>query len=485
MNPQSQSPFFDSLAEYVRAQVLSFHMPGHQQGRGAPAEFLELIGPNALAADITQVQGMDDIHRPTSGCRKAQELAAQAYGSEHCYFLVNGSTCGNHAMLMAALNPGDRVLVPRNAHSSVMGGLLLSEADPVFYQPPFDPEMGVFHTASTEHLPENSQARALFLTSPSYYGAAADLSRLVEWARRRDLLVLVDEAWGAHLAFHPGLPRSAVAAGADLVVQSSHKLVSGMSQAAMLHLNGSRVDRARLEAVLRLLQTTSPNTLLVASLDCARRQLVEYGQPLLEGVLQLAEQARRGLSTAGAQIWHRRPGVADWDDSRVVFSLNGWSGYEVERRLRRECNLQVEMSDSQNVVVLVTPGHQSEHVLCLIQAVQHLVAQHPEQPVSKRHPRLPELPERRMSLKQAFLSGWESVPLSEAAGRICVDTVCPYPPGIPWLLPGEVLSPALIEELLTELEAGVIIQGAHDPQLETVRVVKETWNDKHYKSRTT
>ncbi|MFN8613297.1 MAG: aminotransferase class I/II-fold pyridoxal phosphate-dependent enzyme [Vulcanimicrobiota bacterium] len=472
MESQSQSPFFDSLNHYVRAQVLSFHMPGHQQGRGAPAELLELIGDRALAADITQVQGMDDIHRPSGPCGQAQRLAAQVYGSDRSYFLVNGSTCGNHAMFMAALNPGDRVLVPRNAHSSVIGALLLSEAEPVFYQPAYDPEMGVFHVAAPEAIPQNVEAKALFFTSPSYYGAAADVQRLVEQARQRRQLVLVDEAWGAHLAFHPDLPCSAVAAGADLVVQSSHKLAGGMSQTAMLHLNGQRVDRARLESVLRLLQTTSPNTLLVASLDCARRLLAEHGRQLLEQVLELAGQARTGLKEAGAQVWQRRPGVHDWDDSRVVFSLPGWTGYEVERRLRREHNLQVEMSDSQNVVALITPGHQSPHVRTLVDSVARLVRQRPEKPAERRRPRLPQLPERRLSLKQAFLAEWESVALSEASGRVCVDTVCPYPPGIPWILPGEVPSRALIEELQAELAAGVTIQGAHDPQLETVRVVK-------------
>lgn len=447
-------------------------MPGHQQGKGASPEFLGLVGARALAADITQVQGMDDIHRPTAGCGLAQQLAAQAYGSDQTYFLVNGSTCGNHAMFLAALNPGDRVLVPRNAHSSVIGALMLSEAEPVFYQPPFDPQMGVFHVATPDNLPEVEGARALFFTSPSYYGAAAEVEGLVELARQRQMLVLVDEAWGAHLAFHPNLPRSAVAAGADLVVQSSHKLLAGMSQAAMLHLNGERIDRARLESVLRLLQTTSPNTLLVASLDCARRQMCEHGQQLLQGVLDLAAQARTGLKQAGAHIWEHRPLAHDWDDSRVVFSLSGWTGYEVERRLRSSHQLQVEMSDAQNVVVLVTPGHEADHIQRLVEAVAELASRTPEYPVKTRRPRLPALPERRLSLKQAFLAEWESVALKEAAGRICVDTICPYPPGIPWLLPGEVPSPALIEELQTELAAGVTIQGAHDPQLETVRVVK-------------
>lgn len=477
MDSQSEAPYFDRLAEYVSAQVLSFHMPGHQQGTGAPAEFVSLVGQAALAADITQVQGFDDIHRPYDGCLRAQRLAAQAYGSDRCYFLVNGSTCGNQAMLMAALNPGETVLVPRNAHSSTMSGLLLSEARPVYYQPPFDPEMGVFHVATTESvvpvLDRHPEARALFVTSPSYYGAAADMEGLVALARQRNLLVLVDEAWGAHLAFHHRLPSSAVQAGADLVVQSSHKLVCGLSQAAMLHANGERVERARLEAVLRLLQTTSPNSLLVASLDTARRQLALHGRQILTVALELADRARAGLRKVGAQVWERRPGVHDWDDSRLVFQVPGFTGYEVDRRLRQQHNIQLEMSDSQNLVALLTPGHQPEHVDRLVQAVREITGQAPERTFGHRSPRLPSLPECRMSLKQAFLAAWESVPLSQAAGRICVDTVCPYPPGIPWLLPGEVPSPALLEELQAELAAGVTIQGAHDPLLETVRVVKE------------
>lgn len=477
MDPQSAAPYFDSLVGYVEAGVLSFHMPGHQQGAGAPEEFVKLVGRGALQADITQVQGMDDIHRPFDGCLRAQRLAAQAYGSERCYFLVNGSTCGNQAMLMASLDPGETVLVPRNAHSSTIGGLLLSEARPVYYQPPFDAEMGVFHVATPDSLlpvlHKNPQARALFLTSPTYYGAAADVEALVGLARQRDMLLLVDEAWGAHLPFHPRLPRSAVWAGADLVVQSSHKLVCGMSQSAMLHANGERVEKARLESVLRLLQTTSPSCLLVASLDTARRQLMHEGRQMLELVLHLADQARAGLRAAGASIWERRPGVHDWDDSRLVFQLPGFSGYEVERRLRHEHNIQLEMSDSQNLVALITPGHTRESVDRLVAAVSQLAGQKPEKVHNRRRLHLPALPESRLSLKQAFLARWESVPLSKAAGRICVDTVCPYPPGIPWLLPGEVPSPALIEELEAELAAGVTVQGAYDPQLETVRVVKE------------
>ena len=479
MDPQSQAPYFEALADYVRSDVLSFHMPGHQQGRGAPPEFLELVGTGALAADITQVLGMDDIHRSHSVCLRAQQLAAQAYGAQHTYFLVNGSSCGNHAMLMGCLQEEETVLVPRNAHASTLGGLQLSGARAVYYQNPFDAEMGVFH-APTPDLIESMldlhpQARALFFTSPTYFGAAADVHQLVKLAHSRGLLVLVDEAWGAHLAFHPELPPSAVSAGADLVVQSSHKLVSGMSQAAMLHLNGSQVDRARLESVLRLLQTTSPSCLLVASLDTARRQLATQGLALLDKVLRLARQARLGLQAVGAHCYGRRPGVHAWDDSRLVFSLAhlGFSGFEVERRLRYEHNLQLEMSDRRNLVALVTPGHEAQHIERLVQAVGQLTKEMPAQPVARSTPPPRSLPESRLTLKQAFLARWESVPWREAAGRVVVDTVCPYPPGIPWLVPGEVPSKALIEELEAELAAGVTIQGAYDPKLEMVRVVKD------------
>ena len=479
MDSQFQAPYFDALADYVRSGVVSFHMPGHQQGRGAPVEFVDLVGAGALASDITQVLGMDDIHRSHSVCLRAQQLAAEAYGSSHTYFLVNGSSCGNHAMLMSCLSEGDVVLVPRNAHSSTLGALQLSGARAVYYQNPFDVEMGVFHVPTVDLverlLDSHPEARALFFTSPTYYGAAADVHRLVRLAHARGLLVLVDEAWGAHLAFHPGLPDSAVSAGADLVVQSSHKLVSGMSQAAMLHLNGTHVDRARLESVLRLLQTTSPSCLLVASLDTARRQLATQGRQLLSKVLDLARYARQGLQEVGARDYCWRPDVYSWDESRLVFSLThlGFSGFEVERRLRYEHKLQLEMSDSHNLVALITPGHEGWQIDKLVEAVGRLMAEGPTQPLEPVAFRHRPLPESRLTLKQAFLARWESVPFKEAAGRVVVDTVCPYPPGIPWLVPGEVPSMALIEELEAELAAGVTIQGAYDPKLEMVRVVKD------------
>ena len=476
---QSRAPYFDALADYVRSGVRSFHMPGHQQGLGAPPELVELLGLGALQADITQVLGMDDIHRPDQQCGEAQRLAAQAYGAEQTYFLVNGSSCGNQAMLMTCLREDELVLIPRNAHRSTLTGVQLSGARAAYYENPFDEEMGVYHAPTLEGvigaMDRHPQARALFLTSPTYYGAAADVESIARRAHQRGLMVLVDEAWGPHLRFHPHLPTSAVEAGADLVVHSSHKLVSGLSQASMLHLQGDRVDRGRLESVLRMLQTTSPSCLLLASLDVARRQLSLRGRDLLDKTLRLAERARAGLRRAGVRCYGHRPGVFGWDATRLVFSLTeqGFSGYEAEKFLRYRHQLQMEMSDRRNVVALITLGHEEEDIDRLIEAVTDLSRQVPEQPFRALGAARQPLPESRLTLKQAFNAEWESVSLEHASDRICVDTLCPYPPGIAWVVPGEVLTAGLIEALKMEIAAGVTIQGAHDPQLQTVRVVKQ------------
>jgi len=479
MLDQTRAPYFEALQDYIESGVRSFHMPGHQQGRGAPPELAQMLGLGALQADITQVLGMDDIMRPHGQCGQAQRLAAEAYGAEQTYFLVNGSSVGNQAMLMSTLKPDDVVLVARNAHASVLAGLMLSGARAAFYEVPYDQEMGVFHPPTLSDvergLAAHPGARALFFTSPSYFGAAAAVVELVQFAHQRGLIVLVDEAWGPHLRFHPELPTSAVEAGADLVVQSTHKLASGLSQAAMLHVSGERVDRGRLESVLRMLQTTSPSCLLVASLDVARRQLATQGRELLERTLGLAQQARDRLQDLGVPCFTRRPGVHAWDGTRLVFSLvdRGWSGYQVERFLRDNHGLQLEMSDFQNGVALITLGHGPEDIERLVEGVKVLVSAGSGS-LQRRRPYVrPPLPESRMSLQQAFHAEWESVAWEQAAGRICVDTLCPYPPGIAWLVPGEVLTGELIEALMAELKEGATLVGAHDPQLREVRVVKE------------
>lgn len=456
---------------YVKAGTLSFHMPGHQQGQGASERLRELMS-HALQADLTQVLGLDDMHRPLGPCGQAQQLAARAYGSQASYFLVNGSSGGIHAMLMAALRPGQRVLLPRNAHRAALGGALLSQAEVSFYAGRWDPDMGVYHPPEL-NLIQNAletapgPVHAVYLSAPTYYGACLpQLQEVIDWAHQQNLVVLVDEAWGPHLAFHPRLPLSAVKAGADLVVHSTHKLLCGLSQASMLHLQGPRVEVRRLENVLSLLQTTSPNCLLLASLDAARAQMEQQGQELLEATLQLADEVRRQLQ---AMPWLWLPEPKGWDPTRLVFQHRQLRGTTVERRLREEHNLQVEMSDPLNVVCLLTVGHRPADGQRLVEALRSLRDAEPEARPTARP--LGEFPQVALSPRQAFEQPSQRVPWQQAAGRISAETLTPYPPGVPAVYPGEVLSKGLIERLREEASVGVLLQGAEDAFLNTVRVL--------------
>ncbi|MGE0490313.1 MAG: aminotransferase class I/II-fold pyridoxal phosphate-dependent enzyme [Vulcanimicrobiota bacterium] len=467
-NPaQSQTPYLDALKAHLAAEVRSFHMPGHQGGRGAPARLLELLGPEVWRADLTQVHGLDDIHRPDGPCGQAQRLAAEAYGADFTYFLVNGSSSGNQIMAMAALHRGQSVLVARNAHRSTVAGILLAGAEPVYYQGPYDPAMQVWEPPQVEHLEAawRPDLTALWLTNPSYYGASGPIERLVEWAHRRDLICLVDEAWGAHLHFHPDLPSSAVTAGADLVVQSVHKTLGGLSQAAQLHVRQGRVDQARLENWVRWLSSTSPFCPLLASIDAVRHQMVSQGRELLTQVIELATQTRRRLAQLErVTVFSARSGG---DPTRVVARVAGYTGRELEAALYSR-QIQVEMSDAHQVVLLFSPGHQA-------QDVDHLVEAFAQLPLREAPPRplrnWPPVPEQACSPRQALERPSEAVPLQQAVGRIGVELVTPYPPGIPVLYPGEVISAEAVAYLKFEQASGVDIEGAFDSTLKTLRVI--------------
>lgn len=476
------APFFQSIQDYLKQDYLGFHVPGHQPGPGAPQGLGWLLPGPALAADLTQVEGVDDLHRPQHACRQAQELAALAWGADFSYFLVNGSTAGNQAMLMASLNPGEAFLAPRNAHRSLWGAAILADCRPIFYDVPYDPELGLTHPPETsvvlQALQQHPEARALFLSSPTYYGTCPDLQSLIAAAHQRGLPVLVDEAWGAHLPFHPELPPSALEMGADLVVQSTHKLLSALSQASMLHLQGARVCRQRLESVLQILQTSSPSCLLLASLDLARQHMVEVGEESWGRVLALSAEARQrlqalpGLLCPGQQL-QGRPGVHRVDLSRLILGVapSGWTGYATEDWLRQHHRLQFELSSTGHVLALVTLGHRSEHLERLCLGLKAWSEQAKASPLRLNRPPAAR-PDTFMSPRQAFLAPAESVPLAGARDRISAEIICPYPPGIPLVYPGEILDADMLDHLQGELAAGVRLQGTQDPRLETIRVIR-------------
>ncbi len=491
---QSKTPYFQALLEYVDAGVIPFHTPGHKQGIGMDRGFREFVGDNICAIDLTPMPGIDDLLQPTESLLEAQQLAAEAYGADRSYFLINGSTSGNQCMMMTALNPGEKIAVPRNSHKSMLGGMVMSGAHPVYMQPIVDEALHMDHCVTPETvaqtIEEHPDLKAVYVVSPTYYGVAADLEAIERIVHGAGKLLLVDEAWGPHFHFHPALPLSATAAGADLCINSTHKMLSAFSQCAMLHQTGPRVRVDRLEAVLKMFLSTSPNLPMVASLDVARKQMAVDGPALLSKTIELAEETRRKLNAIegvycfGEEL-QGQPGVFDLDPTKVTITVKdlGYTGYEASEILRRRYNVQVELADLFNVVALFTIGTSQSAADRLVEGVSELAREDraidifsPSGVLERRMKtgtyKLPKIPTMRMLPREAFLADTEFVNFKSSKGRICAETISPYPPGIPVISPGEEITPEIIDYLMLELKAGVRMQGPFDKELKKIRVVK-------------
>ncbi|MBV9408520.1 MAG: aminotransferase class I/II-fold pyridoxal phosphate-dependent enzyme, partial [Candidatus Eremiobacteraeota bacterium] len=447
-----------------------------------------------LAIDLTQIRGLDDLLQPEEALVEAQELAAECFGAEQSFFLINGSTSGNQCMMMAALNPGEKIAIPRNSHKSAKGGLIMSGAVPVWMQPEVDEALHMDHTVTPAvvraTLERDPDVRAVYIVSPTYYGVAADLEGIAAVAHEHGVPLLVDEAWGPHFHFHPALPQSAMQAGADIAINSTHKMLGSLSQTAMLHVQGSRIRVDRLKAVYKLFLSTSPNLVLVASLDVARRQMALEGPALLSRTIEIAQDARRRLNEIphvycfGEEL-EGRPGVYDIDPTKITVTVKnlGYTGYEAEEILRRRYNVQVELADLFNVVALYTIGTTQEASDELVYGVQELARE--DRPVDIFSPsgvldrrvktgtyKLPHIPPIRLLPRDAFLAPTEFVPFKNSAGRICAEVITPYPPGIPVISPGEEITHEIIDYLMLEKKAGVKMQGPYDDDLKFIRVVR-------------
>jgi arginine decarboxylase len=490
---QSRTPYFDVLLDYVDSGVIPFHTPGHMQGRGMDRALRDFLGDNVLAIDLTQIRGLDDLLQPSEAIEEAQNLAAEAYGAAHSFFLINGSTSGNQIMMMSAVNPLEKIALPRNSHKSAMGGLIMSGAVPVWMAPEVDDALHMDHTVTPETvrrtLDANPDVKAVYIVSPTYYGVAADLEGIAAVVHARNLPFLVDEAWGPHFHFHPALPIDAMEAGADICVNSTHKMLGSLSQTAMLHMQGERVRLDRLQAVVKLFLSTSPNLVLVASLDVARKQMATEGRALLSRTIELANDTRRRLNAIDGiycfgNEQEGRPGVFDLDPTKITITVKelGYTGYEAEEILRRRYNVQLELADLFNCLALFTIGTTQEAADRLVYGVKELSRE--DRPIDVFSPsgvlerrlqtgtyNLPKIPPIRMNPRDAFLAQTEFTPFKESAGRICAEVITPYPPGIPVVSPGEEITQEIIDYLNLEKKAGVRMQGPFDAELRTIRVV--------------
>ena len=476
---QQRTPLIDVLKDYGTNGTIPFSTPGHKRGKGLDGDLRNLLGSQFCDSDVWLNTAEHD-----HTLRLAEDLAAKTWGAERSFFLVNGSSSGNHAFLLATLAPGDEVIVGRDLHQSLLAALILTGARPVYVAPRLHPSLHVGLGIAVEDviavLEAHPAAKLLVLTSPTYWGIASDLREIVAAAHQRDVAVYVDEAWGPHLGFHPEVPPAAMSCGADGAVTSPHKLLTGLSQAALLNVSGSRFDTARVANAVKLMQTTSPLLPVLASLDACRRQMALNGEALLERTIRLAEKARRELRRLpGIDVLDAsRLGLPSqlYDPTRLVIDVQGlgMSGYTAERLLREQFRIAPEMSDTAGIVCLITIGDSPESVQHLVQAMSAL----PGRPILSGAAACPRVageaiaPGRQvLTPREAYFSPSRVVPLRLAAGEVAAEVVIPYPPGIPVLTPGEVISQAKLDCLREGLARGMYVRGVADTTMHSLRVV--------------
>ncbi len=482
---QLRAPIAEAMQAYARDGALAFHTPGHKQGLGAHPLLRKLITAEGLREEVSLMEELDDLHEPTMCIREAQELAADLYGADAAYFMINGTSGAIHTMLMAALMPGDIVLVPRNAHRSLIGGIILVGARPVFIQPEIDERLGIAMGLCLSDIKKaiaaHPEARALALVYPTYYGVTVDLQAIADELHAHDMLLLVDEAHGPHLKFSDKLPLQAIDAGADMAAQSTHKITGSMTQTSLLLAKGPRVDQERVRQAASLLQSTSPNQLLLASLDIARLQLAEIGRERIGRAVHLAEKLRRdinavdGLWSFGAD-YLQTEGAAGLDLTKVTVSLRGLgiSGPQAEEILRHEYKIQCELSDAYNLLFIISYADTEHEIGVLLDALRALAARFQGKAQFSVPAAMPAVPALGMTPREAFFAAYELVPFPVAAGRIAAEQLMFYPPGIPILAPGDRIDQASLDYIRAMQELGLKVVGPQDTNLKTLKVVKES-----------
>jgi arginine/lysine/ornithine decarboxylase len=500
-------PFVEVLERYQRTGTVPFSCAGHKLGSGADRELVAMLGAELFAADVWL-----DTTTYDRTLREAEALAAAAWGADRTFFLGNGSSSGNHAFLLATLSPGDEVLVARDLHKSMLAALILTGARPLYVAPRLHPELGIGVGVHPDDvaaaLDAHPAAKLVALVSPSYFGVAADLAAITRVAHDRDVTVYVDEAWGPHFSFHPELPLAAMAAGADGAVTSTHKMLSSLSQSSILNVRGGRVAPDRVASAVKLTQTTSPLVPLLASIDACRRQMVLDGEALLDRTLELAAQARRrlgmlpGLEVLDAAALGLPPYQLDPTKLVVDVAGLGITGLEAERALRDRFALAPEGSDLSSVILFLTIGDTRFSVEQLVGAFAALCAErggiHRGATASLHEPPGPPRPAvtvhapprssgaaispgvQAMTPRDAFFAPARTVPLAGAVGEVAAELVTPYPPGIPVLAPGEVITADKLAYLANGAAHGMYVCGPADPSLATIRVVagdrsESTW----------
>lgn len=481
----SRVPVLEALAEFRRRGDVVYGPPGHKQGRGVDPRVLDVLGDGLFRADVLALNGLDDRRESQGVLEQAQELMADAVGADTTFFSTCGSSLSVKTAMLAAAGPGEKLLLSRNAHKSVIAGVIVNGTEPVWVHPRYDAARHLAHPPEAgdvrDALHEHPDAKGMVLITPTDWGTCADIRAVADVCHDRDVPLIVDEAWGAHLPFHPDLPAWGMDAGADLVVTSVHKMGAAIEQSSVFHLQGDRISPTVLKQREDLLGTTSSSSLVYLTLDGWRRQMAQHGLDLLGAALERARRIRDevdampGLRLLGKEAVG--PGAAaDLDPLKITIDVRelGISGMQASEWMRAHCHVDVGSSDSCRISALITHADDDETEHVLVTALRRLVAEaeriEPAPPVDLPSPGALEL-EQAVLPRDAFFGPAEQIPADRAAGRIAAEMLTPYPPGVPAVAPGEVITEEVLAYLRSGVAAGMLVPDAADPSIETVRVV--------------
>ncbi|MFL0660151.1 aminotransferase class I/II-fold pyridoxal phosphate-dependent enzyme [Cylindrospermopsis raciborskii] len=487
---QSQTPLIDALKSSISKNHTPFYTPGHKRGAGVSPILTDLLGKDVFRADLTELSELDNLFAPESAILAAQELAAMAFGAQRTWFLVNGSSCGIIAAIMTVCEPNQHILLPRNIHLSVVSGLIIAGAIPIFINPQYDQDLDITCSITPKDLEvalaQHPQAKAVLVVYPTYNGVCGNLKAICQVTHEHNIPLIVDEAHGAHLNFHDNLPISALTAGADLTIQSTHKTLGSMTQTSMLHIQGNRINIDRLNQALQLVQSTSPSFILLASLDAARQQMAIDGQNLMQQTLELANIARNKIrEIPGLSVLElpkiRQPGFFDLDKTRLTVNVKelGITGFTTENFLI-EMGIVPEVSSFENVTFIISLGNNELDINALVKVFKKIN----DIPRCRKYEMSTSniiskiifnyQPDNRLviSPREAFFATSEILPLEKTVDRICAENICPYPPGIPILMPGERITKSALDYLQQVQDLGGVITGCLDASCHTLKVVK-------------
>ncbi len=476
---QDNAPIYEALERMRRMRVVPFDVPGHKRGRGNQ-ELTDFLGEACMSVDVNSMKPLDNLCHPVSVIRDAEDLAAQAFGADSTFFMVGGTTSAVQSMILYACKSGDKIIMPRNVHRSAINALILCGAVPVYVNPDVNNTLGIALGMSVSQVEqailENPDAKAVMVNNPTYYGICSDLKKITELAHAHGMLVLVDEAHGTHFYFGDNFPLTAMAAGADMASVSMHKSGGSLTQSSFL-LMGRNVNSDYMRQIVNLTQTTSASYLLLSSLDISRKRLALHGRDIFSKTVEMAEYAREEINAIGGYYAYSRElingdSIYDFDISKLsIFTLPiGLAGIEVYDLLRDEYDIQIEFGDIGNILAYISVGDRNRDIERLISALSEikrrfgktesgLLTQEYINPIVAETPR------------NAFYGGKRSLPLDEAAGCVCSEFVMCYPPGIPILAPGELITDEIIKYIKYAKEKGCSMTGTEDINIERLNVL--------------